>query len=55
MDREGVDVHLIFPATFSTASTVLDVEMQNELYGAYHRYLDATTADRCPTGSRRRL
>jgi predicted TIM-barrel fold metal-dependent hydrolase len=26
MDREGVDVHLIFPATFSTA--------------AYHRYLD---------------
>ena len=41
MDREGVDVALIFPATFSTASTVLDVEMQNELYAAYHRYLDA--------------
>ena len=40
MDREGVDIALIFPATFSTASTVLDVEMQNELYGAYHRYLD---------------
>ena len=40
MDREGVDIALIFPATFSTASTVLDVEMQNELYSAYHRYLD---------------
>jgi len=40
MDREGVDVALIFPATFSTASTVLDIEMQNELYSAYHRYLD---------------
>ena len=41
MDREGVDVALIFPATFSTASTVLDLDMQNELYAAYHRYLDA--------------
>lgn len=41
MDVEGVDVALIFPATFSTASTVLDVELQNGLYGAYHRYLDA--------------
>ena len=40
MEREGVDVALIFPATFSTASTVLDVEMQNELYAPYHRYLD---------------
>ena len=40
MDREGVDIALIFPATFSTASTVLDVEMQNELYASYHRYLD---------------
>ena len=39
MER-GVDVALIFPATFSTASTVLDVEMQNELYAPYHRYLD---------------
>ena len=41
MDREGVDIALIFPATFSTASTVLDVEMQNELNEAYHRYLEA--------------
>ncbi|MBM12594.1 MAG: hypothetical protein CL759_11005 [Chloroflexi bacterium] len=40
MDKEGVDIALIFPATFSTASTVLDVELQNELYESYHRYLD---------------
>ena len=39
MDREGVDVHLIFPATFSTAASVLNPEMQTELYAAYHRYL----------------
>ncbi len=39
MDREGVDVHLIFPATFSTAASVFDREMQTELYAAYHRYL----------------
>ena len=39
MDREGVDVHLIFPATFSTAASVFDVELQTELYAAYHRYL----------------
>ncbi len=39
MEREGVDVHLIFPATFSTASCVFDVELQTELYAAYHRYL----------------
>ncbi len=39
MDREGVDIALIFPATFSTAATVLDVEMQSELNAAYHRYL----------------
>ena len=32
MDREGVDVHLIFPATFSTAASVFDTEMQTELY-----------------------
>jgi len=40
MDREGVDVHVIFPATFSTASSVFDAEMQTQLYEAYHRYLD---------------
>lgn len=40
MDREGCDICLLFPSTFATASTVLDVEMQTELYEAYHRYLD---------------
>ncbi len=39
MDIEGVDVHLIIPATFANAATVLDDEMALELYGAYHRYL----------------
>jgi predicted TIM-barrel fold metal-dependent hydrolase len=39
MDREGVDVHLIIPATFANAATVLDDEMALELYGSYHRYL----------------
>ncbi len=39
MDREGADVHLIIPATFANAATVLDDEMALELYGAYHRYL----------------
>ena len=39
MDREGVDVHLIIPATFANAATVLDDEIALELYGAYHRYL----------------
>jgi predicted TIM-barrel fold metal-dependent hydrolase len=39
MDREGVDVHLIIPATFANAATVLDNEMALELYAAYHRYL----------------
>ena len=40
MDTEGVDIALIFPSTFSTASTALDPEIQTELYAAYHRYLD---------------
>ncbi len=39
MDCEGVDVHLIIPATFANAATVLDDAMALELYGAYHRYL----------------
>ncbi|MCY4423164.1 MAG: hypothetical protein OXC06_08850, partial [Acidimicrobiaceae bacterium] len=40
MDTEGVDIALIFPSTFSTASTALDPDIQTELYAAYHRYLD---------------
>ena len=40
MDTEGVDVHLIIPATWSTAAVVLDWSLAKELYAAYHRYLD---------------
>jgi uncharacterized protein len=40
MDHEGVDVHVIIPATFANAATVLDNEIATELYDAYHRYLD---------------
>jgi predicted TIM-barrel fold metal-dependent hydrolase len=40
MDREGDDVHVIIPATFANAATVLDVQMATELYDSYHRYLD---------------
>jgi predicted TIM-barrel fold metal-dependent hydrolase len=40
MDAEGVDVHVIFPATFSTAASVFDPEMQVALYDSYHRYLE---------------
>jgi uncharacterized protein len=53
MDREGVDVHLIIPATFANAATVLDAEMALELYGAYHRYLTdycGTAPDRLKAG-----
>jgi uncharacterized protein len=39
MDREGVDVHVIIPATFANAATVLDHSLALELYDAYHRYL----------------
>ena len=40
MEAEGVDVHLIIPATWSTAAAVLDWSLAKELYAAYHRYLD---------------
>ena len=39
MDVEGVDVHLIIPATFATAVSALDVEMANEIHDAYRRYI----------------
>jgi predicted TIM-barrel fold metal-dependent hydrolase len=46
MDREGRDVDLIIPGTFSTAATALDPSLANELYAAYHRYiLDYCSAD----------
>jgi predicted TIM-barrel fold metal-dependent hydrolase len=40
MDAEGSDVHLIIPATWSTAAAVIDWSLAKELYAAYHRYLD---------------
>ncbi|HWM18582.1 MAG TPA: amidohydrolase family protein [Ilumatobacteraceae bacterium] len=40
MEAEGVDIHVIIPATWSTAATVLDWTLARELYAAYHRYLD---------------
>jgi len=43
MDREGVDVHLIIPATFSTAVSAIDFDLGLEIYSAYHRFL----ADYC--------
>ncbi|MGD9999770.1 MAG: amidohydrolase family protein [Ilumatobacteraceae bacterium] len=39
MDREGVDVHLIIPATFALAVTALDGEMASEIHAAYRRYI----------------
>ncbi len=46
MDREGRDVDLIIPGTFSTAATALDPSLAKELYAAYHRYIvDYCSAD----------
>ncbi len=46
MDREGRDVDLIIPGTFSTAATALDPDLAKELYAAYHRYIvDYCSAD----------
>ena len=39
MDTEGVDVHLIIPATFALAVSVLDGEMASEVHAAYRRYI----------------
>lgn len=44
MDREGRDVDLIIPGTFSTAATALDDSLAKELYAAYHRYIVAYCA-----------
>jgi predicted TIM-barrel fold metal-dependent hydrolase len=43
MDREGRDIDLIIPGTFSTAASALDIGLGTELYAAYHRYM----ADYC--------
>jgi predicted TIM-barrel fold metal-dependent hydrolase len=39
MDVEGVDVHLIIPATFALAVSALDLEMAHEIHAAYRRYI----------------
>jgi predicted TIM-barrel fold metal-dependent hydrolase len=41
MDREGVDVDLIIPGTWATASSGLDVTLAEGLYAAYYRYMQA--------------
>lgn len=46
MDREGRDVDLIIPGTFSTAITAIDNSLALELYASYHRYIvDYCSAD----------
>jgi predicted TIM-barrel fold metal-dependent hydrolase len=39
MDREGVDIHLLIPATFATAVSALDQALAKEIYEAYHRFI----------------
>jgi predicted TIM-barrel fold metal-dependent hydrolase len=39
MDVEGVDVHLIIPATYALGVSALDVELANEIHDAYRRYI----------------
>jgi predicted TIM-barrel fold metal-dependent hydrolase len=39
MDREGIDVDLIIPGTFASASTHLDVALSRGLCEAYNRYI----------------
>jgi predicted TIM-barrel fold metal-dependent hydrolase len=39
MDREGRDVDVIIPGTFSTAISGMQTDLALELYAAYHRYI----------------
>ena len=39
MDREGRDIDVIIPGTFSTAITAIDPTLALELYEAYNRYI----------------
>jgi predicted TIM-barrel fold metal-dependent hydrolase len=39
MDREGVDVHLIIPATFANAISALELPLAKEIWEAYHRFI----------------
>src|SRR5438034_2428470 len=46
MDREGRDVDVIIPGTFSTAVSALDPGLATELHAAYNRYIvDYCSAD----------
>ena len=46
MDREGRDIDVIIPGTFSTAVSALEPDLAIELYAAYHRYMaDYCSAD----------
>jgi predicted TIM-barrel fold metal-dependent hydrolase len=40
MDREGVDVHLLIPGTWTLALTALDASVAVGLYDGYHRYAE---------------
>jgi predicted TIM-barrel fold metal-dependent hydrolase len=39
MDQEGVDAHLIIPATFANAISALDLDLATDIYDAYHRFI----------------
>jgi len=46
MDREGRDIDLVIPGTFSTAITAIEPDLALELYAAYNRYIvDYCSAD----------
>ena len=46
MDREGRDIDVIIPGTFSTAISALPPDLAKELYASYHRYIvDYCSAD----------
>jgi len=39
MDTEGVDAHLIIPATFANAISALELPLAKEIWEAYHRFI----------------
>ena len=39
MDTEGVDVNVLIPGTWASASSSLDSSLTTGLYGAYHSYM----------------
>jgi predicted TIM-barrel fold metal-dependent hydrolase len=46
MDREGRDIDLIIPGTFSTAISAIEPSLAVELHASYHRYMtDYCSAD----------